>query len=69
MRPMILLCALSLALGACTSAQWYRTGQAWQRQQCERLPDPADRARCQASTATSYEDYRREAEAAKASGR
>jgi hypothetical protein len=56
---------LSLALHGCSSQQAYGAGQAWQRQECARISDAQERSRCMASASTSYEDYKRQAEAAK----
>jgi hypothetical protein len=58
--------ALGVAsLAGCSSQMAYNSGQAWQRQECMKLLDAEQRQRCLASTATTYEDYRRQAEAAK----
>jgi hypothetical protein len=59
------LFTLALALSACSSQQLYGVGQEWQKQECRRIPDLAERARCEKSAATSYERYQAEAEAAK----
>jgi hypothetical protein len=53
-------------LQACSSQQAYGAGQAWQRQECNKINDTQDRARCMASASTSYDDYKRQSEAAKA---
>ncbi len=58
-------CLLAAALPACTSQELYQTGQGWQRQECQKLLDRDERARCEKSTALSYEKYRAEVEAAK----
>ena len=63
-RPLALLCSIPLA--ACTTQQLYGTGQAWQKQECNRIVDAQERGRCLASTNTSYEEYRRQSEAVKA---
>jgi hypothetical protein len=55
-----LLAAMSLS--ACTAEQAYGTGQAYQRNQCSRLPDKAEYDRCMSGTSTSYETYKRERE-------
>jgi hypothetical protein len=60
----VLLAACRL-LASCSSQQLYNAGQAWQQNQCVKMEDAAERNRCMASTKTSYDDYRREAEAAK----
>lgn len=53
-------CVLVGLVGACTSEQRYATGQAYERNRCERLPDPADRERCLSNASTTYDQYRRE---------
>lgn len=54
-----------IGLPACSSQQLYGTGQAWQRQECNKIIDAQERGRCLASASTSYDEYRRQSEAAK----
>jgi hypothetical protein len=61
------LLLIVLAVAGCSTQQLYSTGQAWQRQECLRLPDLAERERCLRSTARSYDEFR--AEAARAGNR
>jgi hypothetical protein len=56
------------SLGACTTQMAYNTGQEWQKEQCRKLPDLAERQRCEKSNAMTYDKYKAEAEAA-SSGR
>ena len=63
MRIAILL--ITSCLAACSSQSLYATGQEWQRQECRKIPDMAERARCEKSAATSYDRYQAEVEAAK----
>ncbi len=51
--------ALSTGTG-CTTQQLYSTGQAWQRNECNRLMDQQERSRCLSSTSTSYEAYKQQ---------
>lgn len=44
----------------CTTQQLYSTGQAWQRNECNRLMDQQERSRCLSSTSTSYEAYKQQ---------
>jgi hypothetical protein len=60
-----LLLPVLCALAACTTQQLYGAGQAWQRTECTRIPDPDQRQRCFASTATSYDEYKRQTQPAK----
>ena len=55
----VLLLALALT-SACSERQLYDAGQAWQRNQCNRIPDKAEYERCMNSAATSYEAYKKE---------
>jgi hypothetical protein len=65
-RAVVVLLMLG-ALQACGSQQTYSAGVGWQKQACNRLNDPDERRRCMASSDMSYEQYKREAEAAKGS--
>lgn len=44
----------------CTREQAYGAGQAWQRQECSRIPDKAEYDRCVRNADLSYDAYRRE---------
>jgi hypothetical protein len=52
-------------MAGCSSQQLYIVGQGWQKQECQKLADMAERQRCEKSTAMSYERYKAEADAAK----
>lgn len=54
-----------LFLTSCSAQTLYRTGQAWQRNECNKSLDEKERAHCAASTSATYEEYKRQAEAAK----
>jgi hypothetical protein len=45
--------------------QAYGAGQAWQKQECNKIVDAQERSRCMARSSPSYEDYKRQTEAAK----
>lgn len=60
-----LLAVIAIATASCASKDLYATGQNWQRQECIKIPDLAQRDRCMASAARSYEDYQRETAAAR----
>lgn len=64
--PSTLLLLAVAGLPGCSTQQAYGGGQAWQRQECNKLMDADQRSRCMASANTSYDDYKRQAEAAKA---
>ncbi|MEY3252934.1 MAG: hypothetical protein RL227_1907 [Pseudomonadota bacterium] len=60
------LALITLAtLAGCSNRMVYQTMQGWQQQECRKLPDAAERQRCMASTDASYDDYRRQRDAAK----
>ncbi|HJV80324.1 MULTISPECIES: hypothetical protein [Oxalobacteraceae] len=55
----------TVSLSACSSQQLYGAGQGWQRLECNKINDAAERSRCMASTSGSYEDYKRQSDAVK----
>jgi hypothetical protein len=55
---------LAALLSACSTQQAYYAGQAWQHDVCRKLP-AAQQQRCLASHAMTYEEYQREAAAAR----
>lgn len=64
--PAMLVCSAAwVALAGCSSQQLYGGGQAWQQQECNKLMDAQERNRCMSSAKRSYDEYRREADAAK----
>ena len=58
----LILCLPALLLTACSPQQLYGGGQAWQKNECSKLADAAERKRCMDSTQKSFEDYRAEAD-------
>lgn len=54
-----------IGLSGCSSQQLYGVGQAWQENECNKIVDMQERNRCMSGTATSYEDYKRQSDAAK----
>ena len=57
-----------LWLGACSSQALYGGGQQTQLQECRKLPDVAERGRCEQRASLSHERYQAELEAARRSG-
>jgi len=53
-----ILCTLLCT--ACTSQQLYSTGQAYQRQQCLKIPDTEQSRQCMSNADKSYDDYQHE---------
>jgi len=54
-----------LFLPGCTAERAYGTGQAWQQNQCSRIPDKAEADRCMDRANTSYDSYKRQTESEK----
>lgn len=63
--PTLLVLAAAVLWG-CSSQQLYGSGQAWQRIECNRMPDAEQRKRCLDSSALSFDEYQRQAGAARA---
>lgn len=61
------LCAASLSVVGCSGPQLQAAGQGWQRQQCDRLPDALDRARCLDRVSAARDAAARERDGAKGS--
>ena len=53
------------ACAACSSQQFYASGQAQQRYECDKIVDFQERQRCMARANTSYDTYQRQTEEAK----
>jgi hypothetical protein len=60
------LLVLAVLAGGCTSEQMYGTGQNWQRNQCNRMPDGDERRECMARADVWYDDYAKRVGVAKA---
>jgi hypothetical protein len=56
--------ALALLATACTTQSAYYVTQELQKEQCRKLPDMAERQRCEKSNAMAYDKYKAESEAA-----
>ena len=55
----------AMLLGACSSQQLYDSGQAWQRNECQKLNDKAERDQCLASNKDNFETYKKKSESAR----
>jgi hypothetical protein len=60
-RSLVLLALLPLS--ACSTEQLYRSGQGWRENQCARIPDSTEAARCVTDTRKAYQSYVRQSEA------
>ncbi|MCG7757496.1 MAG: hypothetical protein LZF63_12660 [Nitrosomonas sp.] len=72
MNPRILAIAAAAAVvtvTGCTAQQLYSTGQSWQRNECSKIMDQQERARCLSSTSASYEAYKKQSDIAGKQGR
>jgi len=57
----VVVVALGISsLAACTAEQVYGSGQAWQQNQCGRIPDKAEYDRCMSKAGATYDSYKRE---------
>ncbi|MDH3210544.1 MAG: hypothetical protein OEL91_09240 [Burkholderiaceae bacterium] len=66
----LILVSITIAacgLAGCSSWRAYATGQAWQRNECNKLIDRQERQRCVAEVDATYEEYQRDAEEAQRS--
>jgi len=54
------LSAVSILTPGCSTQQLYGTGQAWQRNECQRLVDQYERERCLTNANTSYDTYQKQ---------
>ena len=50
-------CIACATMGACSQQQLYATGQQWQRNQCQKIDDRAERSRCEDGVALSFQQY------------
>jgi hypothetical protein len=62
MTTTIAFALLAPIVTGCSSRQLYDSSLGWQRNTCHRIPDATERNQCLSSTATSYDDYKRQAE-------
>jgi hypothetical protein len=64
-RASLMFLSMTAVLPACSSQQLYGAGQEWQRNECRKINDTQERQRCLSSASTSYDDYKRQSDAAK----
>jgi hypothetical protein len=57
----------SVAAGGCSSQGSYAFGEAFRHQSCNKILDQQEYGRCMAGATRSYDDYKRNLEAVKAS--
>lgn len=59
------LALISISIASCSSQQAYSTGQAVQRNECNKINDSQERQRCMEKANMSHDVYQRQAEAAR----
>ncbi|WP_276269066.1 hypothetical protein [Cupriavidus basilensis] len=66
----ILLAALLIVASTMLGCSWqraaYSAGQGWQRTECNRVSDPAERQQCMTRADAAFENYQRQVEEARA---
>jgi uncharacterized protein YceK len=62
MRLVYIIFILTLISG-CSSQQAYNTGQAYQRNECNKINDNAERGSCMDAANKTFEEYNRQKEA------
>lgn len=65
LAPLLIAFTAITNLASCSSQQLYGVGQAWKKNECNKIIDMQERNQCMGSTQTSYEDYKRQSEAVK----
>ncbi len=58
--PIHLILPACLTICACTAQQRYYSAQSWQRNECEKLIEKAQREQCLNRANTSYDEYRKQ---------
>jgi predicted metal-binding protein len=64
-RFRLAICVLALLTCGCSNRQVYGTGQGWQLNQCQKILDDFERARCMEGANVPYDKYEKEREEAK----
>jgi hypothetical protein len=55
-----LIAALLLALAACSDRQLYQSAAGWRQNECQKILENAERARCLEAANKDYDSYRKE---------
>jgi len=55
-------CLAAVLLPACTTAEIYDSGRAWQRSQCAKIVDRWEYERCMRDADLAYEEYKKRKE-------
>ena len=56
----VLLLALPLTVTGCSSREIYQSGLGWRQNECQKILESAERARCLETANMDYESYSRE---------
>ena len=62
MKLMVNILLVSVLITACSSQQAYSTGQAYQRNACNKINDNAERIRCMDAANKTFEEYNHQKE-------
>ncbi len=65
LRSHLAAAAMALLGSGCTTQTAYHVTQEMQKEQCRKLPDLAERQRCEKSAAMAYDKYQAETDAVK----
>jgi hypothetical protein len=64
LAPSFILIALLMALAGCTSRQIHESATGWRQNECQKILEGAERARCMESANKDYDTYKKEKGAA-----
>jgi hypothetical protein len=65
-RPVAIAALIVTAAAGCSARIAYDSAQNWQRLECQKIQDLSARNKCLADASTSYDDYKRQSESARA---
>jgi hypothetical protein len=56
----VVLASLALSLAGCTGRQVYQSAAGWRMNECQKILEDAERARCLQSASKDYDTYKKE---------
>jgi hypothetical protein len=65
-RQVTIAALIVAAATGCSARVAYDSAQNWQRLECQKIQDLSARNKCLADASTSYDDYKRQSESARA---
>jgi len=63
-QPVLFILLVACALAACSSRQVYNAGVGWRQNECQKILEGPERARCMESANADYDKYEKEKAAA-----